>query len=310
MPAQQDVQERFQKALDSLIDRIKQDRNVVAAILFGSMAYDQIWEKSDIDLWLVMRDGKLRYRDCCLTEDGVVIHAMLVPRSRFKRRLEGSLQGGWLDFTFARSKLLFSRDDSIETWYRDAARIGARDRDVQLLKATVWTLATLAKAQKWFHVKEDYQYSFLWLMEVVNRLATIETLLHGEAPGREVVHQALKYNPDFFNAVYTDFIDRKKTRKNVRQALELIDQYLEDRAFKLFKPVLDFLGEAESLRTMSEIDDHFAKTKLFGLDIACEWLAERDIVQKLSAPLHLTEKSRVEVEEAAYYYDGEDIVWE
>ncbi len=41
------------------------------------------------------------------------------------------------------------------------------------------------------------------------------------------------------------------------------------------------------------------------LALAYEWLADKNILAKVSAPLRLTEKSRVTVDEAAYYYDGE-----
>ena len=42
------------------------------------------------------------------------------------------------------------------------------------------------------------------------------------------------------------------------------------------------------------------------LSPAYEWLADKGIVEKVSSPLRLTEKSRVTVDEAAYYYDGEE----
>jgi len=35
-------------------------------------------------------------------------------------------------------------------------------------------------------------------------------------------------------------------------------------------------------------------------------LAEKEVIRKVSTPLRLTEKSRATVDEAAYYYDGEE----
>ena len=63
----------------------------------------------------------------------------------------------------------------------------------------------------------------------------------------------------------------------------------------MFRPLLDYLEEAESMRTVSEIEEHF---KMEGADFACEWLVEKGLLQKMSAPLRLTEKSRVEMQEA------------
>ena len=54
--SQQAVQERYRRALDALTQKLQQDRTVLAAIVYGSYSYDQVWEKSDIDLWIVMAD--------------------------------------------------------------------------------------------------------------------------------------------------------------------------------------------------------------------------------------------------------------
>ena len=62
------------------------------------------------------------------------------------------------------------------------------------------------------------------------------------------------------------------------------------------------------MRKLSEISDYFKKKIQGGsLEPACEWLVTQEIVQKLSSPIHLTEKSRIEVEEPAYYYDGDSV---
>ena len=69
--SQQGVQERYRRALDALTQKLQQDRTVLAAIVYGSYSYDQVWEKSDIDLWIVMADDPKvrRYEDHCLTEE-------------------------------------------------------------------------------------------------------------------------------------------------------------------------------------------------------------------------------------------------
>jgi excinuclease ABC subunit A len=50
----------FREALRQFVDKIEQDEQVIAAILLGSLSYDQVWEKSDIDLKLIVHDQKLR----------------------------------------------------------------------------------------------------------------------------------------------------------------------------------------------------------------------------------------------------------
>lgn len=305
-PADEAIQRRYEEALEAFVARVKEDRHLLAAILFGSLSYDEVWERSDIDLWLIARDeGTKESRDYCLVENGVNIHAYLCSRAEFRKRLERSLHGSFIHSSFARSRLLYTHDESIAAWFEDAARVGARDREAQLLRHAAALVLPLTKAQKWLHVKRDPAYSYVWILYVVNDLAAIEVLLHDEVPGREVVHQAMKLNPAFFGAIYADVIHVPKTEERVGEILCRINDYLDRKLSLLFKPLLEFLAEVGAPRTVTELNDHFKKrAQMEFVGLACEWLADKGVIEKVSAPLRLTQKSRVSVEEAAYYYDG------
>jgi predicted nucleotidyltransferase len=300
------IKARFQHALDTFTDKVRQDSYIIAAILAGSMAYDQVWEKSDLDILLVGRSEKVRERNYYLLEDGINIHAWLLSRSRFKEQIERALQSSFFHSYFSKSTLLFSTDDTISEYYQNVQRLGARDRELQLLRAGAWVLPILAKAEKWLYVKNDPAYSFLWLMYMINGLATIEVLQHGEITGREVVQQAMKHNPSFFGAIYFNMIARPVDAMAAEQALRLVNSYLDEKISTLFQPIFDYLAAADGPRTASDIDCYFEK-QVQGetLGSAYEWLADKGLIQKVSHPLRLTEKSRVTVDEAAYYYDGE-----
>src|SRR5690606_32440323 len=143
-----------------------------------------------------------------------------------------------------------------------------------------------------------------WILYAVNRLAQVECVLRGEAPGRGGIHQALKHNPSFFHALYTELIDGPKDHHALQAALERLHLYMEERAQRLFRPLLDYLAEADGPRAASELEAHFQKKVADGyVFFACEWLARKGIVEKLAAPLRLTRKSQVTMEEPAYYYD-------
>ena len=52
------VERQFTVALEALVEQIKGDRSVLAAILCGSLSHDTVWAKSDIDLVLVTIDDQ------------------------------------------------------------------------------------------------------------------------------------------------------------------------------------------------------------------------------------------------------------
>ena len=296
------LRRQYEEALQAFLEKVQLDPYVLAAILFGSLAYDEVWEKSDIDVMLVGREEKHVERSFCLVENGINIHAFITSRGKFKRMIEGALQSSFVHSSFSKSRLLFTRDETLRELYENKDHLGSRDREVQLLRAGTGVLPPLMKAEKWFHVKKDLNYSFLWVMKLVEGLAQIEVFLKGEIAGREVIQQALRLNPSFFEAVYSDFIHQKKTVRTVQAALGLINQYLDDRLDALFGPVLAYLSEADGVRSATEVEDHFNKQmNIEGVTTACEWLADRGVIRKVASPMRLTDKSRVSFEEAAFY---------
>jgi uncharacterized protein len=229
-----------------------------------------------------------------------------MPRSRFKRSMEGAIEGSFIHSTLIRGTLLFSHDDSIGELFERRHHMGARDREIGLMRAGASVIWALAKAQKWLHVKNDVEYSFFWIMKVLDSVATIEVLQQGENPGREVILQALRLNSEFFRSVYTDLIHGEKNRDTIMACLEKLEDYIRARQHILFRPVLCYLSEAGGIRSSTEMNHYLTNNMGFSFgDTICEWLADEEIIQKVSSPVRLTEKSRVDVEEAAYYYEEE-----
>src|SRR5262249_33839529 len=122
------MQQRYENALESLMEKVRQDHTILAAILLGSLAYDTVWEKSDIDLRLVTHEAKLQRANYSLVEDGINIHAFLQTRSEFKKTLEGAVHSSFMHFLLMKGRILFSRDDTLQELFENRHHMGARDR--------------------------------------------------------------------------------------------------------------------------------------------------------------------------------------
>jgi len=48
---------RFQNALQQLIDRVREDRYVLAVVLDGSLSDVTIWRRHVINVWIIEADG-------------------------------------------------------------------------------------------------------------------------------------------------------------------------------------------------------------------------------------------------------------
>jgi len=296
----------FTAALDALLPQLQADRSILAALLGGSLSHDRVWEKSDIDLLLVTVDDKLAGPPyVSLNADGVNVHALLMQRADFRKLAEGSVHQSFMHSFLAKSRVLFTHDDTIRDLCARLQRIGERDTSLALLRAGTHVLPYLYKARKFFVTRGDLEYTALWILYAATPLAQVEVISARKLVDREVIPQALALNQEFFSIVYTDLLNTKKTRKAVEDALGAADAYMAKRATRLFAPVLDYLRDAGEIRSASDIEDHFSRNfGIEGVTAACEYLSDRNLIVKASSPVRATKRSSASLQELAFFVPG------
>jgi hypothetical protein len=298
------LREKFESALEGLVDQVKRDRSVLAAILCGSLSHDTVWAKSDIDLVLVTIDDKKATEDgLSLWADGINVHAMLMARAEFRKLAEGAIRNSFMHSLLAKGRLLYTHDETIATLCSALHAIGERDTQVQLLSAGCAALPAIYKAHKFFVTRNDLNYAALWVLHAAGSLARIEVIGARLLADREVLPQAMQLNPSFFRLVYTDLLNTKKTRDRVEAALTAVDEYMASRASSLFSAVLEHLRDVGEARSATEIDDYFRRNfGVKGVTGACEYLADLGLLGKAPLAVRLTKRSNVEVQELGFFY--------
>ncbi len=297
------VQDQFQSALSALIEQVKLDRSILAAILCGSLSHDTVWSKSDIDLLLVTIDDKKASKgSLCLYADDINVHAILMPRADFRKTAEGAIRNSFAHSLLAKGRLLYTHDATIATLCEHLHALGRRDTQLQMLSAAIQALPSIYKAHKWLVTRGDLDYTALWILYSANALAKVEVLEAGLLADREVLPQALKLNPSFFQLVYSGVLNAKKTRPSVEAALSAVDEYLRKRVNSIFAPIIEHLKEVAEARSATEIEDHFQRNfGIAGVTGACEYLADLGIIGKAPLPVRLTRRSNIDVNELAFF---------
>ncbi|MDA1231155.1 MAG: hypothetical protein O2856_10305 [Planctomycetota bacterium] len=314
METDKDKLARFETALKNFIERVEEDRYVLAMILSGSMSSETIWRRESIGLWIIEADdvsrrlrsdgnGERVYRQ--LVEDGINIHAEVIPRTRFKQMVEGSSRTAFSCNFFAHRKLVFARDASIATWFEHANSIATKDRERELLAFSTWTIHAQRHARKRLEIRQDLELAFQDILNAAHSIACTEIIRAGEICEQDVIYRAIEHAPDLFQVIYLDVLAKRKSKKTLQAALDRIDEYLDNNYKTHLKPLLQYLNKENRVVPLSEISDHFAFSQVYPqhLESACEWLERKGQLEKVSAPFKLTKRSQYEVEEPAYLMD-------
>jgi hypothetical protein len=307
---------RFQKALDQLVARVSEDRYVLAVVTVGSLSDATIWRRESLRLWIIEADGVTRrlrsdgneeriYR--ILVEEGINIHAEVIPRSRFKQMVEGSSRTAFSCNFFAERKVIYSADPSIEKWFQQAITVATKDQERELLAFSTWTIHAHRHARKRLEIKNDVELASQEVLAAAHSVAYTEIIRIGQVWEQDVIYRAIDANPKLFQTIYIDVLAKRKNRKILAAALDRIDLYLDENYQAHLKPLLSYLKKENRLVPLSEISDHFAYSEVYPwhLESACEWLESNGRLQKLSAPFKLTKRSLEDVEEPAYCFDAD-----
>jgi uncharacterized protein len=306
---------RFQAALDQLIERVTEDRYVLAIVLVGSLSQETIWARESLWLWIIEADGVSRRLPSdgkderifrILVENDINIHAEVIPRGRFKKMVEGASRTAFSCNFFAHREIVYSKDPSIESWFKKANAVATKDKERELLTFSTWTIHAHRHARKRLDIKKDLALAAQETLSAAHSVAHTEIIRQGEVWEQEVIYRAMERNPALFQTIYLDVLQKPKNRRVLSTALDAIDGYLDRNYQAHLRPLLSYLKKQSRVVPLSEISDQFAFSQLhpWHLESACEWLERKGLLQKLSVPFKLTKRSLERVEEPAYLLDS------
>ena len=307
---------RYRSAISAFVERVREDRWVLAVVQVGSLNEDTIWRKDGIGLWIVEADGVTRRRRSdgedhriwrTLVEQDINLWAELIPRTRFKNMVEGSARTAFSYNFFATRTLLYSADESLSRWFEEANSLATRDQKNEVLIVTGWVAHEIRHTRRLLEIKKDVERAWQSALHAAHALAAAHVVLHGEICETHAMYRALELAPELFAVVYTSLLAAGPSEAAIGTALKAGEEWLDANVETNMEPVLSFLRRQRRAAPLSELADRFAYSQLYPwhLEAACEWLARNGRLEKLAADVLLTKKSRVHLEEPAYFIDAQ-----
>lgn len=298
--AQAALRERYMAAVDSFVEKVKDDINIIAVIVCGSLAYDVIWEKSDIDLAIVVRDQRLSTTSYCIVEDGITINADLVTRSDFKRGIERSIGGSHLSSYFAKGKIVYTTDDSLYDYFEDIKQIGPDDMALTMFYSAGELIGVADKCRKWLTVRNDLVYTQYFIVMAAGLIADMLLCREGEPASRQSIQKAMAIDPELMRLFYQDPLSRALSREELEERIARIDRFLTDHLDIISKPVLEYMRDQE-LKTITMLSKHFHINGHYIIEVF-DYLAEKGVIERVSQTIRITPKGRQNIEEIGYLY--------
>ncbi|MBU3091873.1 nucleotidyltransferase domain-containing protein [Clostridium sp. CM028] len=271
---------QYQKAFNSVVDRIKIDESVLSVMVFGSMVTGDLWEESDIDIFVIVREKFSEIRDIYAQEKGVPIHIKLMGKEKFIQLYSDNLKGGYIHRIFSSSRLIFSKDMDITVRYDGGRFFPDVDRER-------WGMCFLGKLLKDIGVCKKYLSSdgvytaYSTAIRCIEKYSRLFVNSSGYMISKDVMTMALNLNEDFKLCVDKLFFEKSNTVETIQETMTFLEQSINSSIKSNCSLLLNYMREKDKFLSAEEImtEDLFKD-----FDIEMEELLnklwERNIIKK------------------------------
>jgi predicted nucleotidyltransferase len=292
----------YQKSSEKLINVLKVNKKVLAIFAFGSIISGDLWEESDIDLFVVYKDIFDNVRDIYSEILGIPVHMKVLNKENFMALYESDGNKGIIRNLLISSKIIFSRDDEIESIFNKAKY------SLDKYKET-WNLVYLGNVIKDTRVTKKYLQndsvftSYEVLIRALDSFAKLYLSLNGYTVSKDAVKMVINLN-NKFNIIVDNLFNSECTKESIQNAVDYIEKFLDDNINEAAKCLLDYLYEKNIFLSSYEIKNSelFKEFQIRMEDILKE-LYKRKLIIKDTKKLNLPSNEKL-VSENVYSYNG------
>jgi len=150
------IKKRYNSALEKFIEKARRDSNIIAAFSYGSITSDNLWGKSDIDIWLILKENSKKvYKQYSLVEGDIDFQVELYSRNYFIELVDSPQNQNFFRTVLNESNLLFSTDETIEKLFNGDKFLGDRDKEENLLKSAIYGIICVKKQKSYYWLKKS-----------------------------------------------------------------------------------------------------------------------------------------------------------
>ena len=290
----------YQKASEKLINSLKTNMKVLAVFAFGSIVNGDLWEESDIDIFVVYKDQFYNIRDVHSEILEIPVHMKIICKDKFMELYDNNGKKGEIRNMLTSSKLVFSRDDEIEALFNKAK--------YSMDKFTgIWNLVYLGKLIKDLGVSKKYLHndklvtSFEVLIRALDSFSKLYLNISGYTVSKDAIKMAMNLN-NRFNILVENLMQGDLKHEYINDIIEYIGDYLDENISIAARFLLDYLEEKNTYLSSYEIknDDKFSQFKIKIEDILKE-LFKYGFIDKKSRKLELPVREKL-INENVYAY--------
>lgn len=271
----------FQKSFQSILNTLKKNENVLAIFTFGSILSGDVWEESDIDLFVVYKNEFSKIRDVYSDVLGVPVHTKFLNKEEFVDLYKNDSKKGFVRNLLVSSKLVYHKDNDVLDIYNSARYSLDNHVEKHNLMYLSKLLKELGVCKKYLQNGGIYT-SFEVLIKALDSFSKLYINLKGYTVSKDSLVMATNLSDSFKGIVDNLFLNGVKKEK-IEETIDYLDEFLNLYIERASKLLLDYLYKKGAFTSSYEIkmEESFKEYNIKVEQILKE-LSNRGIIRKES----------------------------
>lgn len=229
----------FQSSFQSILNTLKKNKDVLAIFTFGSILTGDVWEESDIDLFVIYNNEFSKVRDVYSEVLGIPVHTKFLNKDKFMELYKSNGQGGFARNLLISSKLVFHKDDEIQELYngvRYSMDNHAEKRNLVYLSRLLKELGVCKKYLQNGGIYTSYEV----LIRALGSLSKLYINLKGYTVSKDSLVMATNLSRSF-KSVVDDLFLTGANKESIQATIDFIDKFLDMYIERASKSLLDHI---------------------------------------------------------------------
>lgn len=271
----------LQNAFQSIVMALRKNKNVLAVFTFGSIVSGDVWEESDIDLFVIYDDTEYsKVRDIYSESNGVPVHTKLLDKEAFLKLYKKEGDRGFVRNLLTSSKLVYSKDDNISNIYNNSRY------SLNNTEEGKWNLVYLGALLKNLGICKKYienggkVTAYELLIRVLNDYSKLLLNLNGYTVTKDSLTMAVNLN-DNFTKIIEELFNSEVTQETMEKVIDYINNFIDENIMIASNTLIKFLEEkGEFVSSYEIINDEKFKGFNIKVENILKELAKREIIVK------------------------------
>lgn len=244
----------YQNAHKEITETLIKNTDVMAIFVFGSMVTGDLWDESNIDLFVIYKDEFEELRDVHSEIMDIPIQIKFLGKKAFKKSFHEAGKRDLIKNCLISSKLIYSVDQEITELYQRLIYIIDSDKGRWNLVYLGNTLKEIGICKKYLSIGSRYTASEL-LIRALSSFSNLYLSINGYTVSKDSLTMACNLNDELNARVrelfYSDFND-----ENIRNVLDYIEDYLQYNLERSAKDIIEYIKEEDKPLSSYEIKNH------------------------------------------------------